>query len=416
MIFVIILSRYYKLGQTDVDRQINIVFMTMVLLAYISSGMYMTVENIKREKGSKAFLQFHDSVYFVIVSLATVGYGDEIPNTEFGRIIVLFIIIFTIVLIPAQTNELLRLIQIRSRYRRIEYKSVDVRHIVVTGSVDLEALSNFCTELFHADHGNQATNAVIIQDNDPNSEMEIFFQQNKISLTYLAGDIFEDPDLDRCLLHRAESCVILTNKNSQNSLDEDYKNILTALSMKKFVYNMNKHLQDEAKYNIKLCIQLIKPESKMLYFKSLNMDPTHDQLIMVEEIKMNLLAKSCFAPGLISCMSNLFASAGGIDIDSFSKEWLKEYATGMGHEIYRVLIQDNEFYSPTALTFKKIAEICFTEYSAVIFALEIEIKGQTRSIIRLNPSNFVFNDWTNFNYYLYIICEDESLASQVQKL
>jgi Ion channel len=137
MIFVIILSRYFKLGQTDVDRQINIVFMTMVLLAYISSGMYAIVENIKRGKDSDRYLQFHDSVYFVIVSLATVGYGDEIPSSEFGRVIVLFIILFTIVLIPAQTNELLRLIQIRSRYRRIEYKSVDVRHIVVTGSVDL---------------------------------------------------------------------------------------------------------------------------------------------------------------------------------------------------------------------------------------------------------------------------------------
>lgn len=43
--FTIILSKYYKLGQTDVDRQINIVFMTMVLMAYIASGMYGVVEN-----------------------------------------------------------------------------------------------------------------------------------------------------------------------------------------------------------------------------------------------------------------------------------------------------------------------------------------------------------------------------------
>lgn len=166
--------------------------------------------------------------------------------------------------------------------------------------------------------------------------------------------------------------MVLCNKNCTNSLDEDYKNILTALSMKKFVYNMNKHLKEKA--NIKLCIQLIKPESKILYFKSVNLDPTHDQLIMVEEIKMNLLAKSCFAPGLISCMSNLFASRGSSE--HFSKDWLKEYAEGMGHEIYRVPIQENEFFAlPNALTFKKIAEICFIEYSAVIFALEIEVKG-----------------------------------------
>jgi hypothetical protein len=186
--------------------------------------------------------------------------------------------------------------------------------------------------------------------------------------------------------------------------------------MKKFVYNMNKHTKDESKYNLKLCIQLIKPESKMLYYKSLNLNPLNDQLIILEEIKMNLLAKSCFAPGLISCMSNLFASAGEIDMDQFEREWKREYATGMGHEIYRVLIEEAEFSSPTPLTFKRIAEICYVEYSAVIFALEIELKseeGATKSVVTLNPSLFEFTDWENFNYYLYIICEDEDLASQV---
>ena len=106
------------------------------------------------------------------MSLATVGYGDEIPGSEFGRVIVLFIIFFTIVLIPAQTNELLRLMQIRSRLRRIDYKSLDMRHVVVCGYVDLDALEIFVDELFHSDHGNLAINAVVMQDHDPSGEME----------------------------------------------------------------------------------------------------------------------------------------------------------------------------------------------------------------------------------------------------
>jgi hypothetical protein len=86
----------------------------MVLLTYISSGIYSIVENREREITDGNFLQLHDSVYFVIVTLGTVGYGDEIPTTEFGRVVVLIIIFLTIVLIPAQTNELLRLMSIRS--------------------------------------------------------------------------------------------------------------------------------------------------------------------------------------------------------------------------------------------------------------------------------------------------------------
>jgi len=45
-------------------------------------------------------MKFHDSLYFVVVTLFTVGYGDFYPDTIFGRTIVMFIIVFTIILIP----------------------------------------------------------------------------------------------------------------------------------------------------------------------------------------------------------------------------------------------------------------------------------------------------------------------------
>jgi hypothetical protein len=46
-----------------------------------------------------------------------------------------------------------------------------------------------------------------------------------------------------------------------------------------------------------------------------------DQIIIVEELKMNLLAKSCFAPGIISFLSNLITSMGdGDEIDGNNDE------------------------------------------------------------------------------------------------
>ena len=85
---------------------------------------------------------------------------------------------------------------------------------------------------------------------------------------------------------------------------------------------------------MRLIMQLIKPESKTHYYSSLNRK-SNDQLIIIEEIKMNLLAKSCFSPGIISMLSNLITSAGDIAIGNDDKEWMKEYTTGMGYEIYR---------------------------------------------------------------------------------
>lgn len=96
-------------------------------------------------------------------------------------------------------------------------------------------------------------------------------------------------------------------------------------------------------------------------------------MIIVEEIKMNLLAKSCFAPGLIAMISNLIASAGKTDTTKYEIEWLKEYTEGMGHEIYRVKIEQERYLDH--LTFQQVATICHEQFRAVVFAMEIEPKN-----------------------------------------
>ena len=137
-----------------------------------------------------------------------------------------------------------------------------------------------------------------------------------------------DRDLRRAVATKAKACVILTNKYVTDSYSADHKNILTGLSIKKFVHHATNG------ENIRLCMQLIKPESKLHYYSSLNMK-SNDQLIVIEEFKMNLLAKSCFSPGIISMISNLITSAGDQEREKFEDEWIREYTTGMGHEIYR---------------------------------------------------------------------------------
>jgi hypothetical protein len=136
----------------------------MLLLIYITAGIIQVTENFLREKVDEADeLSFHQCLYFVVVTLSTVGYGDITPMTPIGRVLVMLVILITIVLIPRQTNELLRLMGLQSVYARSFYKAnSDVPHIVITGNVMLPALKNFCQELFHPDHGSQAKNAIIL--------------------------------------------------------------------------------------------------------------------------------------------------------------------------------------------------------------------------------------------------------------
>ena len=99
---------------------------------------------------------------------------------------------------------------------------------------------------------------------------------------------------------------------------------------------------------------------------------------------MNLMAKSCFSPGLICLISNLIASSS-MKTDS-SEEWLEEYAEGMDHEIYRVQLSDkmkNKYFSD-------IVRAVYKKEKAIVFAIEVKCNGKT--IIRLNPSDFIINN------------------------
>jgi hypothetical protein len=124
-------------------------------------------------------------------------------------------------------------------------------------------------------------------------------------------------------------------------------------------------------------MQLIKPESKVHYMSSLKI-PSNDQLIIVEEIKMNLLAKSCYAPGLIALLSNLTSSGDWSDED-FDKDWLKDYTLGMDYEIYRRPLHQNF----EGFSFREIVRVIYKEFTTIVFALSIETQGQ--SLVLLNP-------------------------------
>lgn len=94
------------------------------------------------------------------------------------------------------------------------------------------------------------------------------------------------------------------------------------------------HIRLNQNRDIPIILLVFKPESRIHYIQSINKNQRlHDQIIVIEEIKMNILAKSCFCPGIITLIGNLISSFN--EQNDSSDGWLQEYRQGMGHEIYR---------------------------------------------------------------------------------
>jgi len=343
-----ILKQWLQIGDNNVNSQIFTIAITIFTIIYFFAGLLQLVENMYMPEDLPRY-SFHDMLYFTVVTLTTVGYGDITPRTIPGEFAVTVIIFMVIVLIPKQSSDLLMLIDLQSPYVRAMYKSnPEIPHLIICGNASVLALKTFCSELLHPDHGSQDKNAVILNEMVPDNEMEALLHdpQYEVYLTYLQGNPMIDRDLERSCANKAKLCVIFTDKSTRDPIAADHKNILTALAIKQQVHY-------ETKESLRVCVQIIKPESQTHYFSTLNIQTAEprDHLIIVEEIKMNLMAKSCYSPGIISLVSNLVATSG--DLSGFNEAWIEEYTQGMNFELYRTEVP-NIFKGKTFLEVVKI--------------------------------------------------------------
>lgn len=107
---------------------------------------------------------FQTWMYYTVVTICTVGYGDLSPISPLGRLACMCIILFAIVYLPQQTNELIEKMNIFSVYSRRNYTPIgQAKHIVICGDLRTTFLSEFFQELFHEDHENINLNAVVLQ-------------------------------------------------------------------------------------------------------------------------------------------------------------------------------------------------------------------------------------------------------------
>ena len=93
----------------------RIVF-SLICILFVSSGLILTVE----EELNPNINKFDDALYFTLVSVTTVGYGDIIPVTQLGKIVSMLAIICGVVLIPYNIGTLFNHITHNQHYREEE--------------------------------------------------------------------------------------------------------------------------------------------------------------------------------------------------------------------------------------------------------------------------------------------------------
>ena len=415
-----IIMDIYQNGEKSVGSQILNIILSLLLIIFIFAGVVhmFDYENVI-DQLKLAYLEenryylnhrkyYHHYLYFIIVSLTTVGYGDITPISVMSQLTMLFFVFFILVIIPSQTDELINLSNAQTIYERKDYISnPDIPFVVLTGNIELEILKSFCEEYFHTDHGLFYRHIVILSNVFPHKEFEYFLleKDNSKFIYYLQGDPLKTENLLRADILKAKACIIFCDKNATDPSCEDQRTIFLALNIKKFYYattldNLINEKKKELKIiqspaqlspkvllkvnNFKLFLQLNKTESPIYYYGALQSHYKKylpkDQLFIIENLKMNLLSKSCVTPGIISLLYNLIISSSTKTLSGKNEpEWIREYKEGTEYEIYKF----NAEGELLKYTYSQLAIDIFNKFHSLLIALEINYKGN--SLINLNP-------------------------------
>ncbi|XP_076172038.1 calcium-activated potassium channel slo isoform X22 [Ptiloglossa arizonensis] len=320
-------------------------------------------------------LSYWTCVYFLIVTMSTVGYGDVYCHTILGRTFLVFFLLVGLAIFASSIPEIIELVGSRSKYSGEYKREHGKRHIVVCGHITYESVSHFLKDFLHEDREDVDVEVVFLHRKPPDLELEGLFKRHFTTVEFFQGTIMNPIDLQRVKVHEADACLVLANKYCQDPDAEDAANIMRVISIKNY--------SDD----IRVIIQLMQYHNKAYLLNIPSWDwKQGDDVICLAELKLGFIAQSCLAPGFSTMMANLFAMRSFKTLVDWYQSpdmqaWQNDYLRGTGMEMY------TETLSPTfiGMPFAKATELCFTKLKLLLLAIEIKGEGGGDSKISINP-------------------------------
>ncbi|XP_033237044.1 calcium-activated potassium channel slowpoke isoform X15 [Drosophila guanche] len=315
-------------------------------------------------------LSYWTCVYFLIVTMSTVGYGDVYCETVLGRTFLVFFLLVGLAIFASCIPEIIDLIGTRAKYGGTLKNEKGRRHIVVCGHITYESVSHFLKDFLHEDREDVDVEVVFLHRKEPDLELEGLLKRHYTTVAFFQGTMMNAVDLERVKVHEADACLVLANKYCQDPDAEDAANIMRVISIKNY--------SDD----IRVIIQLMQYHNKAYLLNIPSWDwKQGDDVICLAELKLGFIAQSCLAPGFSTMMANLFAMRS-FKTSPDMQSWTNDYLRGTGMEMY------TETLSPTfiGIPFAQATELCFSKLKLLLLA--IEIKGAEEGVdskISINP-------------------------------
>lgn len=348
--------RLRRLAKSAKARQSMLIGMIAICIIICAAAAFQTIEYCDGSAPNQIpgfncqNLSFFDSIYFVCITIGTVGYGEFAPKTKVGKIADICLIIFTGVLIPTQISVLTEILSRETVFDKKYRPDKRIQHILLCGDIDNSSLNFFLHTWLQSDGERKNLRKIIILSPSlPSSSVRrvLIHREYEQRVLYLQGSAMDANDLQRAGAPTASYCFVMVDKHS-NSLDEDdtATNLVTC-SIRK------------TNRQAPLYVQVSKVDN----VRHINISGA-SAVVCLEQLKLSIFAKSLWIKGLNAFLGNLVQRYD--QMDEKGGFWLKEYMATCSNRIYEAAIPSFLFMMPT---FQSLAVLLYREFGAPLIGI-----------------------------------------------
>eukprot|EP00158_Paraphelidium_tribonemae_P008614 Partr_v1_DN28629_c0_g1_i1_m50443 putative Potassium large conductance calcium-activated channel, subfamily M, alpha member 1 len=356
-----------------------------------------------------------NSLYFIVITFSTLGYGDIAPKSTIARIVIIFALVFAISFLPKALKDLAETFQTRQRGYLSYIADPDIPFVVIyvshTRDVFLEDIIQTAVnslskpdaqmqDIFMPSPKTKLKNSSILSEYEelnsaarqkyhivlmssthpsPHIQNLLKTQPYRSNITWIRGSPLEDNDLRRCSLEKAAACFMLAdrgkNMHQSDAKDEDHSNVLRVWSVRRyapatpvFVYNL-------------------RPESDV------HVKPVSRQVICISSLKQMIMAFGALHEGSLTLITNLIHKIP--NLQQYQKSWQIAYADGMQNDIvfgpFNPLFEEKLFCD--------LAWFLYAEFQVVLIGIHYKVPARVRGGVRpmfTYKDHYVLNPGANY--------------------
>ncbi|MBN2534526.1 MAG: ion transporter [Spirochaetales bacterium] len=200
-----------------------IIFPGGVFIFFVEQGKVVGDSN-------QMFSQFFDGLWWTVVTITTVGYGDKYPVTEIGKIFAIFLMFIGVIVTSTLSGTIASIFVDKKLKEGKGLQTITTRnHIIICGwNNNAENILEGLIKL-----SKMEVEIVLINQLTPEEFQAIHVKFPDLHLSFVRGDFTNEKILIRGAIQTAKAAIILSDISGQNTLTKaDERTILATLAIK----------------------------------------------------------------------------------------------------------------------------------------------------------------------------------------